>query len=370
MKKVLLIATVVQKHINVFHLPVLKMFQEEGYRTYVAAENDTESQEIKIPYCDEFVQISFKRNPLHPGNISAYIKLRKLIQKENFDIIHCHTPVGGVLGRIAAKKARKKGTKVFYTAHGFHFYKGAPLLNWLIYYPIEKLCAHFTDVLITINQEDFSLARKKMKAKRIEYVPGVGIDMSRFENVNVDRNVKRQEIGIPEDAILITSVGELSVRKNHRVIIQALTKIDDQNIHYVIAGNGLLLSELQTYAKEQGIAKRIHFLGYRSDITEIYNVSDICCLPSIHEGLPVALMEGMASNLPCITSRIRGNIDLINEKSGFLVDTMDIDGYVNAILALTNNVSMRIEMGTRNREYAYQYSIDAILEKMKTIYEG
>ena len=165
MKKVLFVATVVQKHINVFHLPFLKMFQEQGYKTYVAASNDTGKEKVEIQYCDEYVEIDFKRNPLHPGNVSAYSKLKELIDREKFDIVHCHTPVGGLLGRLAAIKARKGGTRVFYIAHGFHFYKGAPLKNWLMYYPVEKFCSRFTDVLITINQEDYALAKKKMKSR-------------------------------------------------------------------------------------------------------------------------------------------------------------------------------------------------------------
>ena len=216
MKKILLVATVVQKHINVFHIPILKMFQEKGYRTYVAAANDTGDMEVQIPFCDEYIEISFKRNPLHPKNWLAYKKLKNLIKKENFDIVHCHTPVGGLLGRLASRKARKKGTTVFYTAHGFHFYKGAPLKNWLFYYPVEKLCSYFTDVLITINQEDYVLSKKRMRAKQIEYVPGVGIDLHKFEDVQVDKAIKRQEIGVPEDVCLLISVGELSDRKNHR----------------------------------------------------------------------------------------------------------------------------------------------------------
>jgi glycosyltransferase EpsD len=176
MKKVLLVATVVQKHINVFHLPMLKMFQEKGYKTYVAASNDTGSREVKIPYCDEYVEIPFKRNPLHPGNFFAYRKLKKLIQSGEFTIIHCHTPVGGLLGRMAAKKARKKGTRVIYTAHGFHFYKGAPRKNWMFYYPVEKFCARHTDVLITINHEDYALAQKKFKSKTLLLLQKVKVD--------------------------------------------------------------------------------------------------------------------------------------------------------------------------------------------------
>lgn len=180
-KKVLFVATVVKTHINVFHLPYLKMLKEMGYKTYVAAKNDFVNEPCVIPYCDNYIDIPFERNPLNKNNISAYRMLKKVIDKENFDIIHCHTPVGGALTRIAARKSRKKGTKVIYTAHGFHFYKGAPLKNWLMYYPAERFCSYFTDALITINKEDYALAQRKMKAQKIYYIPGVGIDLNKFQ---------------------------------------------------------------------------------------------------------------------------------------------------------------------------------------------
>lgn len=368
MKKVLFIATVVQKHIKVFHLPFLKWFQDEEYRTYVVASNDTDSLDVNIPYCDEYVEIEFKRNPLHPKNILAYHELKRLIRSQNFDIIHCHTPVGGVLGRLAARRTRKNGTRVFYTVHGFHFYKGAPLKNWLFYYPVEKLCSYFTDVLITINQEDYSLAKKKMKAKKVEYVPGVGVNLSRFENVQIDRDAKRREIGVPEKAILLTSVGELSTRKNHKIVLEALAEIDNEKIHYAIVGNGVLLYELQSFAKKHGITHRVHFLGYRKDIAEIYKASDICCLPSIHEGLPVALMEAMACGLPVVCSRIRGNTDLIGTSGGILFDYDNVDECRQAIEDVINGDMIR--MGKANKDCVQNYSIDKIIMRMKSLYES
>ena len=193
-KKVLFVATVVKTHINVFHLPYLEMFKNKGFKTYVCAKNDFENKEdCVIPYCDEYYDVPFERSPFNFKNIQAYRKLKKIIEKEKFDIIHCHTPVASILTRIAAIKTRKSGTKVVYTAHGFHFFKGAPLINWLIYYPIEKICSYFTDVLITINKEDYNLAMKKMKANKIYYVPGVGFDTNKFFNTKVDRIKKREK---------------------------------------------------------------------------------------------------------------------------------------------------------------------------------
>lgn len=367
MKKVLFVATVVQKHINVFHLPFLKLFQNEGCRTYVAAANDTDSEDVTVPYCDEYVEIDFKRNPLHPGNISAYLKLKKLINSNEFDIIHCHTPVGGLLGRLAAIKARKKGTKVFYTAHGFHFYKGASFKNWFFYYPVEKFCSYFTDVLITINHDDFSLAKKRMKSKQVSYVPGVGVDISKFD-ITVNRNIKRREIGVPEDAIVLLSVGELNENKNHQIVVRALAKLDNSNIHYVIAGIGDKKDYLLNLAEELGVSKQLHLLGYRKDIAELNRSADLFCFPSFREGLSLSLMEAMASSLPVACSRIRGNTELIEANGGILFEPNSVDSCYRAVRdILAGNYR---QMGENNKEKVQRFSIDNVVKEMKSIYES
>lgn len=368
--KILYVATVVKTHIMEFHIPYLKILKEMGWETAVAARNDYDDPtECVIPYCDTYYDIPFERNPLKLRNIKAYKMLKSVIDEGHYDIIHCHTPVGAMLTRIAAKKARNSGTKVIYTAHGFHFYKGAPLKNWLLYYPVEWLCAHWTDTLITINKEDYALARKRMHAGRVEYVPGVGIDVDKFANATVDRIAKRQEIGVPEDAFLLLSVGELSHRKNHEVVIRALAKIDNKAIHYVIAGQGSLHDYLYHLADNLGVSDRIHLLGYRSDIPELYKSADVCVLPSVQEGLPVALMEGMASGLPVICSNIRGNVDLVHDgESGFLCPVMDINANKKAIEFLFNNPEKCWEMGTTAVQTVLPFELKNVIAKMKEIY--
>ena len=312
MKKVLFTATVTKTHINTFHLPYIKFFKEKGYETHVCSKNDFIGEDCTIPNCDIHYDVEFERFPINIKNIKAYKQLKKIINENDYEIIHCNTPVASILTRLAAIKARKKGTKVIYTAHGFHFFKGAPLLNWILYYPAEKICSYFTDILITINKEDYTLAKKKMKAKKIEYVPGVGIDISKFSKIQFDEKL-RQKNGVNSDDIMVLSVGELSKRKNHEVVIRALAKINNKNIHYFIAGRGELKTYLLDLSKKLGLEDRVHLLGYRNDIGKLCKVSDIFCFPSKQEGLPVALMEAMAIGLPVICSEIRGNIDLIGK---------------------------------------------------------
>lgn len=366
-KKVLFVATVVKKHINVFHLPYLKWFQEQGYKTHVAARDDFNGEECIILYCDKHFDIPFERLPLNKNNIKAYKHLKKIINENNYEIIHCHTPVAAILTRLAARKARKQGTKVIYTAHGFHFFKGASLINWLIYFPVEYICSFFTDILITINQEDYQLAKKVMKAKQIEYVPGVGIDVEKLKNIEFNKTFKRKEFGIPEDAIMLLSIGELSKRKNHQVVIEALALLKNSNVHYCIAGQGNLEGYLMNKIKSLQIKNQVHFLGFRKDIPELCKSADIFIFPSLQEGLPVALMEAMANEKACIVSKVRGNIDLIRDEN-FLVEPNDINGYVNCIKKLILDIRLRSKVGSENKKNLEKYNLNNILNQMERIY--
>jgi len=371
MKKVLFVATVVKKHINTFHTPCLKLFQELGWETNVFARNDfDESDCMEIPYCNHYFDMPFERFPLKWNNFFVYRKLKKLLELEKYNIVHCHTPTGGFLTRLAARKVRKNGTKVIYTAHGFHFYKGAPLINWLIFFPIEWVCSFFTDVLITINQEDYQFAKKYMRAKEIRYVPGVGIDLKKYQNVQIDRNLKRKEIGIPEDAIAVLSVGELNENKNHRAIVEAIAKLKRNDVYYVICGVGAQKEKLEQLAKKLGIEKQLILLGYRGDVAEINQCCDIFAFPSKREGLSLSLMEAMIAELPCVVSDIRGNVDLIeNGKGGFLCSLHNLNEFAEKIDYLSQNLEISKKIGQENIEKIKNFSLDTVMQQMIGIYQ-
>ena len=369
MKKALYVATVVKTHIMEFHIPYLKMLKEMGWETAVAARNDYENPaDCLIPYCDKYYDIPFERNPILPGNIKAFQMLKKIIDEGDYDIIHCHTPVGALLTRLAARDTRKRGTKVIYTAHGFHFYSGAPLKNWLLYYPPEWLCAHWTDVLITINREDYERAKKHLHAKRVEYIPGVGIDVNRFMNVHIDRTAKREEIDVPVDAILLMSVGELNKNKNHSIIIKALSNIENRKIHYAIAGRGPLLNELRNLTVKKNVQHQVHFLGYRYDIPELYAIADICVFPSIREGLGLAAVEGMATGLPVIVSDNRGTRGFLTPENAITCRYDDVDAFAQAIRQLSEDKEHRERMGRANRIRSMDFDIRLIKQIMFQIY--
>ncbi|NLH44652.1 MAG: glycosyltransferase family 4 protein [Acholeplasmataceae bacterium] len=369
MKKILFVATVVKAHINVFHLPYIKMFHEEGYEVHVAAKNDFVGESCVIPNCDLYYDVEFSRFPFNLSNISAYRKLKKIIKDNQYDIVHCHTPVAGVITRIAARNCRN--TTVVYTAHGFHFFKGAPLINWLIYYPIERFCAIYTDKLITINKEDYENASKfKMRNNgKVYYVPGVGVDLSKYNKNNFIRDAKRKELGIDNSKIMILSVGELSKRKNHEIAIRALAKMKNQDFIYLVCGRGVLLEPLKILSKKLGIDDKVKFLGFRTDVPEICRAADIFLFTSYQEGLPVALMEAMAAGLPCVASKIRGNIDLIDQGvGGLFANPNDADGFAKCIEFLANNVELCKNMGIKNIEKIKKYNIKNVRQIMHSIY--
>ena len=364
MKKVLFVATVT-KHINSFHIPYLKWFKEEGYEVHVASNGNE-----PIEYCDKHYNLPFERFPLRKNNIKTYRELKKIINENKYEIIHCHTPVGGVLTRLAAKKARKKGTRVIYTAHGFHFYKEAPLLNWLIYYPIEKWLSRYTDCLITINKEDYELAKKKFrKCKQIELVHGVGLDTTKFdiEISNQALATLKDEISIKKDNIVLTYIAELNKNKNQQLLIKTIEQIvkeGDTRYILLLVGDGKLKERYQKYVKKHKLENNIKILGKRNDIAKILKITDIYVASSLREGLPVNILEAMYMGLPIVATDNRGHRELIkNEENGYVISN-DRDELKDKIIRIYENKKQfkKNEIDT--------YKIEKVKEKMKKIYIG
>ncbi len=317
------------------------MLKEMGWETAVAAKNDYENPaDCIIPFCDEYFDIPFDRSPFGKGNLQAFKMLKKIIDNGNYNVIHCHTPVGGALARLAACSARKNGTKVFYTAHGFHFFKGGPVKDWFFYYPVEKFLSRFTDVLFTINHEDYDRSLH-FHAKQNVLLPGIGIDTAKFKNTVVDREKKRAEVGVPADTFLVISVGEVNTNKNHEVVIKALDILKNPDIHYIIAGRGEKLEYLKSLAKELRLENNVHFLGYRNDVNELYKIADMFAFMSKREGLPVALMEAEASGLVAVCSDIRGNNDIVTDGvNGYHADDDPQSVAININKAMSNKCQL------------------------------
>lgn len=344
-KKVLFTATV-DSHILHFHLPYLKMFKDEEYEVHVA----TNGQE-EIPYCDKKHIVSFERSPFKLNNLKAIKQLKKIIEEEKFDIIHCHTPMGSVVTRLAAMKARKNGTRVIYTAHGFHFYKGAPKINWWLFYPIEKWLSRYTDTLITINEEDYNLAKKKFHSKRIELVHGVGVDPEKFnfEMSEEEKGKLREEIGIDKDDFVMIYPAELSKRKNQGMLLRCMTELVKENkkIKLLLPGLDSMNGMYQQMAKDLNIEEYVKFLGYRTDIPKLLKISDLAVSTARQEGLPVNIMEAMVCGVPAVVTNCRGNRDLVQDGvNGYVVGIDDDKAMIESIKKAENmsNVSANKEI--------------------------
>ena len=368
MKKVLFVATV-DSHIRHFHIPYLKYFKERGYEVHVATAND---ENEKFNYCDKKHIITFERSPFKINNLKAIKQMKELLKQEKFDIVHCHTPMGGVVTRIAAKAARKNGTKVFYTAHGFHFFKGAPMVNWLIYYPIEKWLSKYTDVLITINKEDYECA-KNFKAKKVEKIDGIGVDGKRFQiNVSEDEKIAlRKEFGIKKEDIVLTYVAELIPRKNQSLIIEAMKDINakNSNIKLLLVGTGILKEEYENQIKEAGLEKNVILTGYRKDVPKIFKITDIALSTSKQEGLPINLVEAQMSGLPTIATNSRGNNEVVIDNiNGFLINNKE--ELINQIDKLINDKNLREKMSSEALKNSEKYKLENSLKEMIEIYNN
>lgn len=367
-KKVLFCATV-DIHFKAFHLPYLKWFKEQGWEVHVAASGD-----IELPFVDEKYDIPMQRSPFSKLNLKAYKELKKIIDKNQFKIIHCHTPMGGVLTRIAARKARNAGTKVIYTAHGFHFCKGAPFPNWLLYYPTERVLSHFTDCLITINQEDFNLAKNhRFKAALIKHVHGVGVNTEFFKPVEETiKSALRSEHGYNQYDFIMFYAAEFNKNKNQKLLIESLAHIKDEipNVKLLLAGDGPLLQECQILSHKLGVEDMIDFLGYRNEIGKLLKLSDISVASSLREGLPVNIMEAMASGLPVIANDNRGHRELIDDgKNGWLIKNNPGE-FASKIKSLARNSDLKSGFGHHGRnKILAMYSIKKVLDEQSYIYK-
>lgn len=302
-------------------------------------------------------------------NKIAYDNLNKVIRENNVEVIHCNTPVGGMVGRLCGKKNKVK--KIIYTAHGFHFYKGAPLFNRTVLKWAEQIMAHWTDAIITMNQEDYAAAKKfKLRGGgKVYFVNGVGITLKDFEGLSHLRQQKREEMGVKDEDIVLISMGDLVPRKNYGAAIRAIAKANDPRLQYMICGRGPELENLQNLAKELGIENQIHFLGFRTDVKELLTGADIFLFTTRQEGLPRSMMEAMASGLPCVASAIRGNVDLIeNGINGFTCLTDDVDGYAAAIAKIATDSELREKMRQNNLEKIKNYDITVVEQQIREIY--
>lgn len=350
--------------------PCIQTALKMGYEVYLGINRaNPDKLECELPV-HLFDSHTYRSVTAIRDNTIAYKNFSKVVKNGNVEVIHCNTPVGGVIGRLVGKRYRVK--KVIYTAHGFHFYKGAPLVNRTIFKWAEQIMAHWTDAIITMNKEDYESAQKfrLKKGGKVFFVHGVGITLSEYEDVIVDREKKRSELGLKISDIVCISAGDLVPRKNYEVAISAIAKTNNPNLHYIICGLGPERDKLEKKAKELSIENQIHFLGFRKDVKELLKSSDIFLFTSLQEGLPRSLMEAMACDLPCVVSNIRGNVDLIKDgEGGYLVDSQNVDMFAKKIDILANDIDVRGKMGKYNKKVIKGYDVDIVKREINSIYK-
>ena len=343
-------------------LPILQL----GHEVVWAADfSKLSTDRGEIPYPIE--RISINTNPLNQDNRKAYKQLLDIIEKYKIDGVVCSTPIGGALAPLAAKK--KKISPVIYAAHGFLFFKGAPFINRTVYKWEEKILAHFTDALITITDEDYQAAQGlKLRSGRKPYlVHGAGVNIG--VKVNVDKQQKRRELDIPEDAFVIVSAGELNKNKNTEVIIRALSEMKKQSVHYIACGVGPEEDNLRQLAEKLKVTGQFHLAGYRTDMPEILSIADAFTMMSFREGMPRAVLEAMDLGLPCVGSDTRGIRDLIDEEGGFICNPNDPCAFATAFCKLMDNPETRKQMGEHNRGKVQMYSSDVVKKELYEIYK-
>lgn len=370
-KKVLLVATV-QSHIAQFHRPLATLLHDNGCEVHVAArDNLAEKNGLRIDFADKIYNLPFARSPKSKDNYFAYKQLKKILDTEKYDVVHCNTPMGGIVTRLAAREVRKKGTQVIYTAHGFHFYKGGPLKSWIFYYPIEKLFSRLTDILITITYEDYRLALKEFHC-RVEHMHGVGVDEKRYFPVDkAQKNILRQKMGFNSEQRIILCIGELNENKNQSVAIRMMRTIREQypDALLLLAGNGPKQSCLEELIVQEGLQDNVKQLGYVTNLQDYQHIIDVqvCC--SRREGLPLNVVESMLSGNAIVATLNRGHRELIQDgKNGYIVPQNDPIAMADKVLTLFHDDNLKSEMESVAHTFAIQYGVNSVKKELARIY--
>ncbi|HJC57492.1 MAG TPA: glycosyltransferase family 4 protein [Candidatus Eisenbergiella intestinipullorum] len=375
MKKALIITTI-SGFVPQFEKNHVSLLQEKGYEVHYASNFDRPVYDHEKDFFRKngiiTHPLSIEKSPVNLlQNARAFGQLKRLLKREHFDLIHCHNPMGGALGRTAAG-LYSPGSVILYTAHGFHFYKKAPWKNWLLYYPAERALARLTDILITVNEEDHERGKRfcLRRGGSVWKIPGVGVDVERFIPQEEERSRRKAEYGFPEDSFLLLSAGELNRNKNHRAVIRAVAQMKDQNIYYGICGRGSGRKSLEAWIRREGLQERVRLLGYRKDMERILPAADCFLFPSRREGFGMAAVEAMASGLALITSDCRGTREYMKDGiTGFICERNRPESYAEAVQRLRDDPAGHRSMEKESRRQALCFSRQATESIMRQIYE-
>ena len=368
----ILYVTTISDTINAFLVPHILSLIQQNYQVGIACHVKEEVHPDLIKSGCTIHDVPFSRNPFQKENIKAYKKIKSIVETFDYEVVHVHTPVASIVTRFACRSM--KHIKMLYTAHGFHFYQGAPKKNWMLYYTLEKLAAHWTDGIITMNEEDYESAKKFTTREKdsVYKVSGVGIDLTKFLTpTSMEKQSLREQYGYSNEDFILVSVGELSYRKHQDLLLEAtsLLKSSVKNVKLLLVGDGPLEEQYKQLATSLEITSEVAFLGYRKDIKQLMAIADVGVSASRHEGLPVNVMEAMGTGLPLVVTDCRGNRDLIeDEVNGLVVKINDPKMYAEAIQRLYESPPLRFQYSEENKKKIKDYSIENVLKEMDEMY--
>lgn len=366
--KILLVANVAKEHVLKFHIPTISMLKKRGWQVDVACKMDA-----PIPCCDHAFNLPIERNPFHFKTVKAIAELRRIIRENSYDIVYCHTVTGSLVARLAAKPFRKDGVKVIYLAHGFHFYRGAPLKNWIVGYSMEKILSKYTDVLITINDEDYEFATKHFSKSEVRKIDGIGVDLSKYQiNFSPEQRANcREKLGFTPNDYVGIYVAELTKLKNQCSLIRAAKLIQESvpEFKLLLVGPDHLNGMLANEAQELPVGSVV-FTGWRSDVCQLLHSADIALASSSSEGLGLNIIEAMACGLPVVAYDNRGHREIISDKiNGRLIPFNDCSELAKTVIELRISPE-KIKSLTQNAsESILRFNIDNVLQELCEILE-
>ncbi|GAB4268955.1 MAG: glycosyltransferase family 4 protein [Candidatus Rifleibacteriota bacterium] len=369
-KKILFVATI-NRHFVCFHLPFFRELKKEGYEIHIAAKDDG----YEVPFVDRCYSLPIERSPIAPGNFRACTQLENIIAAENYSLISCHTPVGGVIARIAARKSRiRNKTRLVYIAHGFHFFRNAPLINWLLYFPIEYFLARYADAVVTINSEDFNFAGKlSCFRNKLHFINGIGLNSERFDpDMGLEKSLLRRKFEFSTEDFVLICIGDFTRDKNQEFIVDNMPELVQiiPELRIVFLGEGHTLEYIRQKAERTNIADKIWFAGQRHDVPEMIAMADVGVSASLREGLPVSALEIMQMEKPLVAPDIRGYRDIIKSgKNGILFPPGDRKTFISNISALYRDEKLRREIGAAAKESLDKFKLNNILPNLMNIYQ-